>query len=495
MNILLGSDLLLYLLRRDDQVDGIEPLLRWVKLIGGTCYIDVATIAMLTRFVPTDSFGSLNYLSILKELRPKNPILKSIESEYEHLSMSGFRYKPLFAQLNWLFYNDVDYLVTDNAFTHSVAFRLNLEERVLDIEQFIEMCMRDYPELDTSKGVSITKVKFGILDYNDPFFDSFRQDYLPYYRLWFQKKAEDEVYVAKDGDGHLRGLLKLKIEKTDEDYGDIIPLFNPAYRLKICSFKAHFIAQKLGQRFMRIVFETALSNHIDEIYMTIYANSLSKDQLIGMMEQWGFRYHGEKRGESVYVRKFGKQVNTEPSYSFPYHSLKNGIYILPIYRSYAFQLLPPFGLEENELDIEPQKQAIKKVVILHQSDASMRKGSVLLFVQMSKESRNNCLIAVGIVERVYQGFNTEHLFIQRCHKRSMFPDSVLHDCWQRANEHPIVVEFLYAYYFHEFIPIQILRKIGIEIEKMRSQYPISITPIQFNKLFKDSVYAQTLVVD
>lgn len=116
---------------------------------------------------------------------------------------------------------------------------------------------------------------------------------LPIIRHGLEKKSNDEVYVALDKTKQLRGLLKLKLEDIKEDYSDIKPLFKPAQRLKICSFKAHFTAQKLGQRFMRIVFETAMSYRVDEIYVTIFANSIIKDRLIGMLEQWGFKLWGK----------------------------------------------------------------------------------------------------------------------------------------------------------------------------------------------------------
>ena len=78
-------------------------------------------------------------------------------------------------------------------------------------------------------------------------------------------------------------MLKLKIEDVDEDYSDIIPLFPKAKRLKICSLKVDYTGEKLGERFMRIIFDHALENKVDEIYVTIFnmfsGRSLRREEL------------------------------------------------------------------------------------------------------------------------------------------------------------------------------------------------------------------------
>ena len=52
MKILLGTDIALDVVKKGDLLDSITVLLKWVNLIGGTCYIDMPTIAILTHFIP-----------------------------------------------------------------------------------------------------------------------------------------------------------------------------------------------------------------------------------------------------------------------------------------------------------------------------------------------------------------------------------------------------------------------------------------------------------
>ena len=68
--------------------------------------------------------------------------------------------------------------------------------------------------------------------------------------------------------GDLVAFLYLKREGFDENYSDISPTFNRAQRLKIGTFKVLSNGFKLGERFLKIVFDNALLYRVDEIYVT-----------------------------------------------------------------------------------------------------------------------------------------------------------------------------------------------------------------------------------
>ena len=496
MKILMGTDILLYYLQKQEFVDGMTMMFKWIDRIGATKYADISSVAILTRFTSLDNFNYLKQYNILKQL---HPLSEKIERAKESLSIqycnNTARYKPLLAQLNWLFYDDVDYLITENMLCHDIAHTLGIDERVFTIEEFIEKCSLEFNEYDETKGVAISIEDFGTLNFDDSFFDSFKAEYEPYYHVWLQKKAKDKVYVAKDNTGAIRGLLKLKVENADEDYGNIVPTFEPQKRLKISSLKADYTSQKLGQRFMRIIFEAAIKENVKEIYVTVVAKGVNRMRLINMVKQWGFRLYGTKDGkEQVYVRNFTRCLQDDPKMCFPFHSASNGAYIIPIYRSYASQLLPPFGIDIDNRNVEPNKQAIKKVVILHEDASQMKEGSVLLFFQKSSDPKSRNIIGVGIVESVYRDFNTEFQFLDRCRKRSLLNKDSLHDCWERAAQRPIVVEFLYAHCFEEYIETTRLENCGIDVKDLHSQCPLSITHEQFNEIVKDTLYAKTIIV-
>lgn len=496
MKILIGTDILLYYIHKSELMDGMTMMSKWIDRINADKFVDISSIAILTNFVSLESFVELRNYEVLQTLKPKAERIERLEESLDNkFGVQGVQYKPLLAQLNWLFYEDVDILITENLLTHNIAQVLGIDDKVFTIEEFIEKCSIEYREFDETRGVAISKVRFGSIDYDDPFLGTFKEEYKPYYKVWFKKKSNDFVYIAKDQDGALRGLLKLKVEDPTEDFGEINPKFLPKRRLKISSLKADYSSQRLGERFMRIILETAIKERVEEIYITIVVRGGNRLRLVNMVKQWGFIPYGLKdKKEQVFVRDFSKNITDDPKTCFPFHTPHNGAFIIPIYRSYATQLLPPFGLDLNDDDIESNKRAIKKVVILHHDDYRIKEGSVLLFFQKSEAPGYRNLIGVGVAENVYRNFPSEFKFRNRCRKRSLLTEESLHDCWVRAAEKPIVVEFLYAYYFEELINTTLLESIGININEMHSQTPLCLTKEQFYALTKNTDYAKTIVV-
>lgn len=496
MRVLIGTDVLLYYIQKQEMIDGITLMLQWMERLRIVKYADLSSIAVLTNFVTLDEFSELSRFEVLKGIRPKASKIEELSlMDGKLLFVEGINYKPLLAQLNWLFYNDIDCLVTENAMSHRLAKLLGIDDKVYTIEGFIEKCSVEHHELDETYGVAIQKVKFGTLDYNDKFFNTFKAEYEPYYHSWFKQKVADDVYIAKDLKGKLRGLLKLKLEKCGDDFGNIQPRFAPAKRLKISSLKADFTSQKLGQRFMRIVFEIAMKEKVDEIYVTLFANSSQRKRLVGMIEQWGFVFYGIKdKKEQVYVRNFKKSISSNPQLTFPYCSLVHPSFMIPINSEYASQLLPPFGIERNNMDVEPVKQAIKKVLILHAKPQNLQEGSILLFCEKGK-GKKLMIISLGIVENIYSGFQDEEQFFRRCRKRSCFSNNILHDFWINTLEKPIVVEFLYACHCEKSIDVVELEQLGFDKQSLMRLVPIQISHELFVELIKNTQYEKNIVAN
>ena len=101
--------------------------------------------------------------------------------------------------------------------------------------------------------------------------------------------------------------------------------------------------------------------------------------------------------DNILKRDFRKKTDDSPSTCFPYHTSSNGVFIIPINAVYASQLIPPFGINEDEDDMEPWKYAIKKTLVLREDNERMKKGSVLLFYQKTSDAMAQSLLAVGVV--------------------------------------------------------------------------------------------------
>src|SRR5690606_18225287 len=102
---------------------------------------------------------------------------------------------------------------------------------------------------------------------------------------------------------------------------------------------------KLGERFLKIIFDNALRYDVEEIYVTIFDRTDEQKRLIELLKDWGFIYHGIKHGaggdEHVYVRDFVPQVNaTSPNLTYPFFSGYGKKFIVPIYPEYHTELFP-----------------------------------------------------------------------------------------------------------------------------------------------------------
>jgi len=148
--------------------------------------------------------------------------------------------------------------------------------------------------------------RFGDVDIDQPFFDSFRKGYAPYYEEWIEKKKDDNVIIVEDSDGII-GFLKMKFENEEEDYSDITPLLTPARRLKVSSLKVSKSNLNIGSWFMSSVLMQAKDFKVTEVYATLLSECEYKEKLVKYLTGWGFQFHGKKHShgleEDVYVKK------------------------------------------------------------------------------------------------------------------------------------------------------------------------------------------------
>lgn len=152
--------------------------------------------------------------------------------------------------------------------------------------------------------MSLNYEKFKVVNLQDPFFDSLKQDY-PGFENWFAQKGESEAYISYNDSGMIDGFLYLKLE--DEALDDMSPMFPQHNRVKCGTFKIDAHGTKLGERFVRKIFDFTLTHDVDEIYVTIF----DKHQgLINLLTRYGFRLCARKNAitpngqEGVYFKDF-----------------------------------------------------------------------------------------------------------------------------------------------------------------------------------------------
>jgi predicted nucleic acid-binding protein len=356
--------------------------------------------------------------------------------------------------LNELFVEHADVLITEDRGIAAKARRLGIEDRVLTIEEFLEKATAENPGLIDYKVLGVRNTLSGRVDVRDRFFDSFRSEY-PGFDTWFARKSQEPCYVCLDREA-IVAFLYLKLENEREPYSDITPPLGPKRRLKIGTFKVALNGFKLGERFLKIVFDNALRHRVDEIYVTIFPNSVVQQRLIELLEGFGFLRHGDKvnsyGNEQVYTRDMTPHFNAlHPSRSFPFVGYSSRCFLVPIYPEYHTELLPDSILRTESptefVEHQPHRNAIRKVYISRSYFRDLRSGDTLVFYRTGGFHRS-VVTTLAVVEAVHSDVNDEEQFIRQCRRRSVFSDAELRKHWRyRPASRPFVVDFLYAYSF------------------------------------------------
>lgn len=131
-------------------------------------------------------------------------------------------------------------------------------------------------------------VRFNQVDLSDSFFNTLKADYTEF-ETWFAKKADNMAYVSINESNKLDGFLYLKPEK--EALLDIDPPMPAKLRLKVGTFKIDAHGTRLGDRFVKKLFDHAMSEGVEEVYVTVFAKH---DSLIKLLTRHGFQQAGSK---------------------------------------------------------------------------------------------------------------------------------------------------------------------------------------------------------
>jgi predicted nucleic acid-binding protein len=393
--------------------------------------------------------AKLQSYHVLKTLAPMSPVVQQIGANDK---TDNDRNDTLI--VNELYSERVDFLISEDRGLHRKAQTLGVGDRAFTIDAYLEKVTAENPELADYKVLAVKRVPFGSVDVTAPFFDSFREDYGgAAFDKWFNRKADEAAYVCYEG-ADLVAFLYLKVEHPGENYSDIDPVFHPKTRLKIGTFKVDLNGYKLGERFLKIVFDNGVLQRAQEIYVTIFSRSIEQQRLINLLEDFGFQRHGTKRSrfgvEGVYVRSLARRFDeSDPKRTFPYISKSSRSFIVPIYEQYHTSLLPDSILRTESpasfVEQMPHRNAIQKVYVSRSYFKGLKKGDTIVFYRTGGYHKG-VVTTLGIVDDIHQRIRDEAQFISLCRKRSVFTDKELSEQWNyNPKNRPFIVGFLYAY--------------------------------------------------
>lgn len=508
MKILLDTNILIHREANKIVNNEIGTLFNWIDRLRYEKWIHPLSISEIKKHTDrnvVETFeAKLKNYNILRTEAKETPEIIKIRSKFDKSENDGID-TSLIKELHS---KRVDYLITEDRKIHEKANALGISERIFTIDSFLEKVTIENPGLSEYKILSVRKVYFGDVNLDDPFFDSFKEDY-PGFETWFNKKANEEAYICLSEKKEVLAFLYVKKETAEENYADIKPIFAPKTRLKIGTFKVISNGFRLGERFLKIVFDNALKNKVTEVYVTIFNKREEHARLIGLFLDWGFKYYGEKinsyGNEKIYIKNFHPVPDkNNPKETFPFISLNDGrrFFIVPIYPEYHTELLPDSILNTESpkefIENSPHRNAIQKVYISRSLERDLRPGDVIVFYRTAENGRpahyTSVVSTIGIVENKIGNISNAIEFINLCRKRSVFSDNGLKKFWDyRPKSRPFIVNFLYLYSLPKRLNLNTLIKLGVIANAPRGFEQIYLS--QFQTILRESRTDESFIIN
>jgi predicted nucleic acid-binding protein len=385
----------------------------------------------------------------------------------------------------------VDFLITEDRGIHKKARDLNINDRVLLIDDAVRIFEDIYKEVQVVTPPALHEDYVYNLDLSDPIFDSLKEEYHPEFEDWFKKISKEprKCWVHYRENGKIGALLIYKSE--DDSISDTTPKFAKERRLKICTFKVTHVGQKIGELFIKLSVDFALKNNLSEIYLTHFTQE--EDRLVELITEYGFHKVGVKdkvgvngKVEEVFIKKLiidsqgSKSLNpidvTREFYPSFYDGAKVKKFIVPIYPEYHIKLFTDFPKRQQTLtelaEFVVEGNTIKKAYISHSRIRQISPGDLVIFYR-SKDMKK--ITSIGVVDDIYLDVENTEDIIKIVLKRTVYSREELEEMRK-----PVMI-ILFRHHFHLNNPLDLGDLIDIGV---LSGPPQSITEISHEKYIK-----------
>lgn len=292
-------------------------------------------------------------------------------------------------------------------------------------------------------------VAIGSIPVSHDFFDSLRNDY-PGFDDWLGRKAAELAYVSRLPDGGIDGFLYLKRE--DGEVLDVLPPLAPARRLKVGTLKVSPHGTRLGERLLKKMFDHAVSENVDEIYVTVFPKHV---KLVELFKRYGFAKEGVKEGpggvEDV-MRRSMRALSGDVIRDYPLINTRARKFLLGIYPEWHTRLLPDSKLINESPDIVKDvshSNSIHKVYLAGMRGIDQLRRGDLLVIYRTKDDKGpahyrSVATSICTVEeaRDINSFASVELLIQYCAPYSVFEEDELR-AFYRSRRYPTLIRFAY----------------------------------------------------
>ena len=291
----------------------------------------------------------------------------------------------------------------------------------------------------------------------------------------------------------------MKTEGTSENYSDIEPPFPPKRRLKVGTFKVESTGFRLGERFVKIIFDNALQRKVDEIYVTLFTDRGELVALEELLYRWGFVFYGIKHNgekeEKVLVKRLHTMLDdATPKLNYPNFSHSCNKFILPIMPQYHTTLLPDSQLNsENRIDFlgrEPHRYALQKVYISWASTNGAKPGDLILFYRMGAHGENkkykSVVSTIAIVDEIIENIRSEDELLSLCQNRSVFSVDELKEFWSKHRYNLKILKFIFVKSLTKRLTLGYLWEHDVIAAPGGPRPFTAITDAQFDMIVQDS---------
>ncbi|KAF2330707.1 PIN domain-containing protein [Flavobacterium daemonense] len=405
-------------------------------------------------------------------------------------------------QLYQLYKDYVDVFVTQDKGIHNNAKKVNLQTKVLDINEILYFLEEQFtikiPTHPILKEHSVREIenKFGSV-----FFDSLREDYGgEVFDNWLLKCAnKNRKCYSLIVEEELQALLIYNLETVEEH--QLLNVFEKA--LKICTFKVSNTAFgiKLGELFLHKMFEYCINQKINYLYLTVYEKQV---HLIKLLEMFGF-YKVEFLNKQDLIEiqmikclnktKLSSNDNVINNHPFYFDNELVSKFAIPIRPDYYEKLFKDGKLRDPSLfDNSPdsvneiQGNTIIKAYISNSKITKLKRGDLLFFYS---SKTNQEIEPVGILETIQIVKDFDELW-KLVSKKTVFSQE---DLFNKLNEKKElnVITFRLVTYLRKKVKL-------VKIKEMKSfknkiQTITKISEIDYQELKNEGYFDKRYIID
>lgn len=340
---------------------------------------------------------------------------------------------------------------------------------------------------------------FNKINLNDPFFDSLKEDYSEFEK-WFERKrlTGDKAYILQD-DG-IQAFLYLKLE-TDA-ITDIEPQLESARRLKVGTFKVNPHGTRLGERFIKKIFDHAIQSGVISAYVTVFDKHR---QLMNLLISYGFQRYGTKTTkngtEAVLIKPF-RGAGSDMVINYPRFSTKAGKkHLLAIYPDFHTRLFPDSILKNESFDVVQDishTNSIHKIYVTSMDVRGLRPSDLLVIYRTGDGQGpayyRSVVTSICTVEEVKSKYDFGSLsdFLSYCEQYSVFNTDELADWFNKSRLY--VIKMLYnAAFTKRLTRGNLIENIGLNGDQ-RWNF-IALADTHFNSIIQQGGIHENLIID